>query len=220
MPAEHAVSADVAEAATAYVLTIEPAVGDDPAPSDTHVLAGDLADGTATLSIAHAAALGTDFADAAGTYVLNTPSSADPADYAQGIWWLDPSTMPPSPSLTLPVLPSGWTYEGWVVGPDGPISTGTFTDPAAVDDDGAGPDAGPDPAPSLPGQDFVDPPKVLTSGYAAVISVEPVPDNAPEPFAIKPLVDADIEDVAPPMGQAMADAPPAPPSGSVTLVLP
>jgi len=54
-------SVEDAEAATKYVLTIEPATGDVPAPADTHVLAGDIINSAATLSIADGAALGTDF---------------------------------------------------------------------------------------------------------------------------------------------------------------
>ena len=216
------VDAASAQGAEAYVLTIEPADGDDPAPSDTHVLAGDFAGGTsADLSVAHPAVLGTDFAGAAGSYVLNTPSSPDMADYAQGIWWLDASGPEMAPSLTLPPLPAGWVYEGWVAGPDGPVSTGTFTMADGADSDGAGPTAGPDPAPPFPGQDFVDPPTVLTGGFAAVISVEPDPDNGPEPFVIKPLVDTTIEDVMPPAGQAMANAAAdGLPAGTATLTLP
>lgn len=221
-PSSFMVDAAAADGASLYVLTIEPVVGDAPEPSDTHVLAGDLQGGTADLTVAHGAALGSDFADAAGPYVLNTPSSAMMAqDYDQGIWWLDASGMEPVASLVLPQLPAGWVYEGWVVGPNGPVSTGTFTSPDGADSDGAGPDAGSDPAPPFPGQDFVMPPQVLTSGYAAVISVEPMPDNSPMPFAIKPLMDMDIEDVMPPMAQDMANiAADTLPTGSVTLTTP
>ena len=48
--------------------------------------------------------------------------------------------------------------------------------------------------PSL-AKDFVDPAIDLTDGYAAVISIEPEPDNSPAPFTFKPLVDATIDDV-------------------------
>ena len=52
---------------------------------------------------------------------------------------------------------------------------------------GAGPDAGPEPGPAFPGQDFVvyqgGPVLDLASGdFAAVISIEPVPDTSPAPF--------------------------------------
>ncbi|MCH7814420.1 MAG: hypothetical protein IID40_10420, partial [Planctomycetes bacterium] len=125
-PATFEIDADDAAAATVFILTIEPSVGDDPAPADTHVLAGALEDGSATLTVGHAAALGDDFTSAEGTFILETPSTADLADdFAQGIWWLDPDAGP-GPSLVLPELPAGWVYEGWVVGVDGPMSTGRF----------------------------------------------------------------------------------------------
>lgn len=203
-PAEFLVAYEDAAAAALFVLTIEPADDPDPAPAATHVLAGPFSNGVAPLDVGHPAAIGDDFTSAAGYFVLNTPSTGDIAsDYHQGIWWLDPMGGP-GPSLTLPTLPAGWAYEGWVVGDDGPISTGRFLTASGADSDGAGPDAGPDAAPPFPGQDFIDPPQSLI-GYAAVISVEPEPDNSAAPFAIKPLVDMSIEDVTPPATQAMGN---------------
>ena len=92
----------------------------------------------------------------------------------------------PGPSLNVPKLPAGWAYEGWVVGPNGPISTGRFTDPAGADEDGGGPDAGPDGTPPFPGQDFINP-ALDVPGLTVVLSVEPDPDDSPAPFALKPL---------------------------------
>ena len=182
--------------AAKFVLTIEPAVGDDPAPANTHILAGDITAGTANLSVGDGAALGTNFLSAAGQFILNTPSTASTdADFSQGIWWLDPMAGPGA-TLTLPQLPAGWQYEGWAVVDGTPLSTGKFTMPNAADDDGAGPTAGPDNFPAFPGQDFINP-AVDLHGGAAVISVEPMPDNDAAPFALKPLV-GDI-----PMGLAI-----------------
>jgi hypothetical protein len=181
--------------ATKFVLTIEPVPDPDPAPSSTHYLAGDFSGDDAMLMVGDPAALGDDFAGAMGDYILNTPSTAsDNSDYANGIWWLDPSGSMLEPTLTLPTLPAGWSYEGWVVGSGGPVTTGKFFDVDAVDLDGGGPTAGPDPIPPFPGQDYVNPPMPLI-GYAAVITIEPYPDNSPMPFTLKPLVDGNIEDV-------------------------
>lgn len=203
VPAGVEVEVADAAAASAYVLTIEPSAGDDPAPSPVHILAGDFEGTTAQLSTAHPAAIGTDFADAMGEYLLATPSSGSVAeDYDQGIWWIAPTDAGMTPGLDLPLLPSGWTYEGWVVGDDGPVSTGTFTMVDEADADGAGPAAGPDGGPAFPGQDFIRPPRVLTGGMA-VVSVEPVPDDSPMPFVIKPLVDAEVGDLMPPATQVM-----------------
>jgi hypothetical protein len=180
--------------ATKFVLTIEPEPDPDPAPASTHYLAGDFSDGMASLTVADPAALGNDFMAAEGPYILNTPSTAsDDTDYDAGIWWLDPDGGP-SATLVLPDLPAGWEYEGWVVGPSGPITTGKFTAVDMEDSDGGGPTAGPDPTPPFPGQDYIDPLMPLI-GYAAVITIEPMPDNSAAPFTLKPLIDSDIEDV-------------------------
>jgi len=180
------IDADLASRAEVFVLTIEPRFGDDPAPADTHILAGPFVDGAAQLTTVHGAALGTDFLDSEGGFILQTPTTANIADdYDQGVWFLEPAAGPGA-GLRVPELPAGWRYEGWVVGEDGPISTGTFTDPAMADRDGAGPTAGPDGFPPFPGQDFIDPGMSLL-GHTVVLSVEPDPDDSPAPFFIKPL---------------------------------
>jgi hypothetical protein len=157
---------------------------------------------SSSLSVAFPAALGTDFAGAAGGYVLAVPSGGGEGNYSSGIWWLDPAGGP-GPSLTLPELPEGWVYEGWVVGMGTPHTTGRFSSISGADSDGAGPAAGPAGAPPFPGQDFLDPESNLI-GYAAVISVEPEPDNSPAPFTLKPLVDETIDDVGAETLQPMA----------------
>ena len=184
--------AEDADRVTAFVLSIEPTVGDDPAPSQTKILGGDFEAGEAELSVGHGAALGTDFSSAMGSYILETPSTASVhEDYTQGVWFVDAHNG--VPSLELPALPEGWAYEGWVVGSEGPISTGQFSMSEGADEDGAGATAGADGSPPFPGQDFILPPMDLLTG-AVVISVEPVPDNSPAPFAIKPLIDHEVED--------------------------
>jgi len=206
-----------ADAAAAFVLTIEPEEGDDPAPSATHVLGGDVEGTEAALSLEHGAALGTDFTGAVGSYILETPTSSNVADdYDQGIWWLQIGGGGPAASLALPELPEGWVYEGWVAGPNGPISTGTFTAATGADSDAAGAAAGPDGGPPFPGQDFVDPATVVV-GMAAVISVEPMPDDSPTPFAIKPLIDMMIEDVGGGVSQDMGNNSDGNPWGLVTF---
>jgi hypothetical protein len=180
------VEAEMLKNAAAFVLTIEPSPDTDPAPSAVHILAGDFDGENAQLVAGHPAALGNDFADAGGAFILGIPTSDSSADsYTSGIWFT---------SLDLPELPEGWIYEGWVAGTDGPITTGTFSAPKTVDTDGGGPTAGPKASPAFPGQDFLNPPVDLTSGFAAVISIEPVPDNSPAPFVFKPLVNMEIVD--------------------------
>ena len=179
--------ADYTEA-TAYILTIEPRFNDDPAPSSTHILGGDLVNGVADITIAHPGALGDDYTNVSGSFILAAPSSTTPErDFLKGIWFLDMSSGAPMSSLNLPALPAGWAYEGWVATANGPISTGRFTSLEGADSDGAGPAAGPNAGPPFAGQDFIEPALELP-GNMAVISIEPEPDDSPAPFALKPLV--------------------------------
>ncbi|MEM9188868.1 MAG: anti-sigma factor [Myxococcota bacterium] len=215
-PASFEVPQAMLDMATLFVISIEPAVGDVPAPADTKILGGPIENGTATLTTSAMPALGTDFADAAGNFIIATPSSAAMDDEEYGIWFLDPSG--PSASLTLPTLPAGWVYEGWVVDADGPISTGTFTAVDAADSDMAGPLAGTDGMmPPFPGQDFVTTPRDLTMGHMAVISVEPSPDNSAAPFILKPLGGPIGTDLAPATQSLNNIAAMSLPSGTVTF---
>ena len=62
---EFTVSQDLSSA-SAIVITIEPMGDTDTNPADTHVLAGDVASNSATLTAGHGAALGDDFSSSAG----------------------------------------------------------------------------------------------------------------------------------------------------------
>ena len=44
-----------------------------------------------------------------------------------------------------------------------------------------------------------------TAGFMTVISVEPVPDNSPSPFTIKPLADTDMTVVMAPDTQELSN---------------
>ena len=178
--------------ATTFVLTIEPSPDSDPAPSSTHILAGDFSGDNASLNIAHGAALGDSYADAAGNYILATPTDSDDTNENSGIWFLNISPTGPIAGLNLPTLPAGWAYEGWAVVNGTPLSTGTFT---AVDQaDDAAPFSGSMSGPAYPGEDLLEnAPSGLNfplnlAGGTAVISIEPSPDNSAAPFLLKPLV--------------------------------
>ena len=190
-----------AESASAFVLSIEPANDPDPAPAATKILGGEFNGFTASLGIDHPAAVGTDFSDAAGEFIIATPTTADDSDDLSGVLFLDPTGDDgPAPSLDLPTLNDGWVYEGWVVIDGTPISTGRFTSATGADDFGGF--SGDQDAPPFPGEDFiVNAPAGLEfptdlSGRTVVISVEPEPDDSTAPFALKPLVGdvpADVE---------------------------
>ena len=182
---------DDLENATAYVLTIEPSPDSDPTPSDVHILAGDFSGTSASVTVDHASAIGSDFTTAAGSYILATPTDGSmTTDELSGVWWLDPSG--PSATLELATLPEGWKYEGWAVIDGTPVSTGTFTSISGNDD--AAPFSGTTAGPAYPGEDFLlNAPTGLTfptdlSSATIVISVEPSPDNSAAPFLLKPLV--------------------------------
>lgn len=178
--------------ATAFVLTIEPFPDSDPNPSSIHVLAGNFSGGTGSLSVNHPAALGNDFNSASGKYILATPTDGANTNENSGIWFLNLSSGTPAVGLQLPTLPNGWKYEGWTVINGTPVSTGTFLSATVVDDNA--PYSSTMAGPPFPGEDFlINAPTGLTfptdiSGGTAVISIEPFPDNSPNPFLLKPLV--------------------------------
>lgn len=181
------------EDATRYVLTIEPDPDPSANPSSTHILAGDFN--------GNVAALGSDFTDATGKYIMATPTNGADNDENSGVWWLDNSNPPAVAGLSLPDLADGWKYEGWAVIDGTPVSTGTFTRVDAADE--ADEFSGDTPGPAYPGEDFlVNAPDGLTfptdlSEANVVISIEPDPDDSALPFFLKPLahqVPANAED--------------------------
>lgn len=215
---EFTVDDTVANQAGVFVLTIEPFPDTDPDPADSHLLAGDINAGVADVSIGHMAAIGDDLTAAAGRFILSAPSAGKGGSFENGIWYLVPPT--PVAGLSLPTLPTGWVYEGWVVdtSTNTPISTGTFLDENGPDSDAGGPAAGPEPTPPFPGQDFINPPRDLTDSHVAVISVEPVPDNSPLPFTLKPLL-KEIDDVIGGTQLMANNALATSPSGTIELVV-
>ena len=207
--------------ASDFVLTIEPAVGDDPAPAAAKPLGGAIVDGVAELTHAHPAALGDDFSSAAGQFIIATPTTADnPDDEYSGVWFIEITDDGPVAGLDLPTLPEGWVYEGWAVIDGQPVSTGRFVDPGAPDDFGGF--SGPDPNPPFPGEDFIVNapdgltfPTDLTDGGTIVLSIEPEDDDSPAPFAFKPL--AASVDGAPLATAIELGAGPGFPSGTATI---
>lgn len=179
-------------AATAIIVTVEPAGDTDAVPAATKMMAGEVSGGTATLTVAAPQALGNAFTSATGTYILATPTNGMGTSERSGIWFIDPSSGMPMPGLSLAALPAGWKYEGWSVIGGTPVSTGTFT--AVNTADAAAPFSGPMAGPPFPGEDFLaNAPSGLAfptdlRGTMAVISIEPDPDDSPAPFALKPLV--------------------------------
>lgn len=187
-PQSFDIDSDDLAAATKFVLSIEPANDTDPDPAATKILAGDFSGTLATMGHGTVG----DFSSISGNYILATPTDAVDTNENSGIWFLDPSSGSAMAGLDLPVLPAGWKYEGWAVTDGKPVTTGTFTDVASMDD--SAPYSGTMSGPPFPGEDFLEnAPSGLTfptnlAGGTAVISIEPDPDNSPLPFTLKPLV--------------------------------
>lgn len=176
---------DQATAVKTFVLTIEPDGDTDPGPSQVHFLEGVLNNGEGVATLQKVGAIGASFVNAMGSYILATPSNG-PTTHNQGIWFVDAG----NPSLDFPALNTGFTYEGWIVDTDSGevLSTGTFDVADQADSDGPGAAAGPNATPSFPGQDYINPARILNDGHhMTVISVEPVPDFDPAPFTLKIL---------------------------------
>lgn len=181
------------DAASDFVLSIEPIPDSDPAPSAIKILGGAFSGTSARISAAHGAALGNDFSSVTGNFILATPTTTTTEDELSGIWFLEITASGPAVGLSLPELPDGWLYEGWSVINGMPVSSGTFS---KVDmEDNSAPYSGSDASgPPFPGEDFVtNSPTGLTfptdlSEATMVISIEPSPDNSADPFVFKPLV--------------------------------
>lgn len=172
--------------ATKFVLTIEPTVDTDPAPSGTKYLVGDFSGKSAAVNTSVVG----NFSASTGKYFLATPTNGN-ANPSAGVWFLNAASGTPVAGLNLPTLDAGWKYEGWAVSGSAVLSTGKFSNPNGPDE--AAPYSGTQPAPRFPGEDFLlNAPTGVTfpanlSGATFVISIEPVPDNSPKPFALKPL---------------------------------
>ncbi len=190
------VDTEMLEAATKFILTVEPAVDPDPAPSDQKYIAGDFSGDSAEVSTSTAPAVG-DFSGSTGTFFMRTPTdeaagSGNNGNDQYGVWFGLPGA-PPTGNFTLPELPVGWIYEGWVIGDAGPISTGTFSDFGSFDSTNIYSGEIYNVGPPVPGEDFFNNAPAGEAfpmdirGRTIVISVEPVPDNSPAPFALKPL---------------------------------
>jgi hypothetical protein len=179
--------------ADALVVTIEPLPDPDPDPSGIAILSGTPRQNSTRLRFP------VDLSDAGGSFILATPTDEDSSNETAGVWFLDPDPAP-GPSLQLPQLPDGWTWEGWGVTQGTPLSTGRFSSATGPDDSSQF--SGPLPGPPFPGEDFlsnlpgtVSPPVDVADGSSTIVlTVEPdLAGNDPTgegPFSIKPLVRA------------------------------
>lgn len=195
---------DLIDRATSFKLSIEP--GNDPSPaiSNTVLLSGTFAGNAAQLTINET--IGS-FVDASGVFMLKTPTDNVSTNEESGIYW---QRADGTAGLSLPALPAGWNYEGWVTVPtpqgDVNLSTGTFRSPVGQDDF-LPYSMTANPPPPYPGEDFLNLNLLSRSGVnsrpdlrgkRAFISIEPNPDNdGGEPFILQPLSGIAGEGLAP-----------------------
>lgn len=205
-PQNFAVDATELSNATAFVLSIEPLVDPDPAPAPTKVLRGEFTGNSASVNTE----LIGDLTNVSGTFFLRTPTdevmpgAGNNGNDQYGVWYGSPG-MPPTANLNLPDVSqnAGWIYEGWVIGDSGPISTGRFDNFGGRDDFTNFSGTEFNQGPPVPGEDFfLNAPTgevfpLDVRNRMVVISLEPVPDDSPAPFAIKPLVGVAGTDTAP-----------------------
>jgi hypothetical protein len=175
-------------AVDAYI-TIEPEGDDNPAPSFPGFIAGDMINRSATLTTNGVDGLDTNFASAAGSFVLATPSTSDAMDESEGVWFTSADGM--SAALTLPPLPAGWIYEGWVSLSDpGIASLGRFATPVGEDSDLSGPLHGTggridQDGYAFPGSDFPFEDRYSLDTAKTFITVEPASNaDGPGPFIL------------------------------------
>jgi len=145
--------------------------------SYTFILGGDVAGGQADLASDHWVALGDALEEAGGGFVLATPTDTDLDNELAGIWFMDPTSGSFEAGLDLPVAPTGWNYEAWVVLGGQPLSMGKFVSVSAPDS--ANVFGGEVTPPNFPGEDFlVDAPAGLTfppdlAGAEVFLTLEP-----------------------------------------------
>lgn len=202
-PKTFKVNKDKLKKATSFEITIEPKDENEAellTPENTKIIAGNFEVDEAIISsnnsVVSSRSVIDTFEKSWGKYILATPTDggAD-TNEESGIWFLDNSNGSNEVGLGLPTLSTGWQYEGWVVINGKAISTGTFTNVNGADSNASNsPFKGTvNNGPSFPGEDFlmgsaagIDFATDLR-GATVVISIEPNPDNSPEPFLLKPL---------------------------------
>ncbi len=175
---------DVAAADEVFI-TIEDKRDSDDAPSGTVILGGTVSGSVATLTPTDPIALDASFAGLTGTFMVMHHSDFVAGSETSGLWFTNGSQGSPTAGLSLPALPDGWIYEGWLDTGAALISTGTFRSGSAADT--ASPYSSTD-TPLFPGEDFLEnAPTGVTfplnpAGATARVTIEPFPDDTVDPY--------------------------------------
>jgi len=175
---------DVSEASVIFV-TIQEKRDSNDEPSGTVVFAGDLSGSVANLTQSHPSAFGVSLNGQTGSFMLMSyVANAQPSDVS-GLWFVEGSKAAPRAGLSLPALPEGWHYEGWIEVGGTLISTGAFRDNEGAD---AARQYSNSDTPLFPGEDFEEnAPDGVTfplnpAGGTVHVTVEPFPDDTVEPY--------------------------------------
>jgi len=172
-------------AASEVLVTIEEKRDADEEPSATVVFAGDVNEFQAVLTQEHPRALGLSFDGETGSFMLMSHAFDAQSSDVSGLWFVEGSKSAPTAGLSLPALPGGWVYEGWIEAGGALISTGSFraNDEADLQRRYSSSDT-----PRFPGEDFDEnAPDGITfpldpSGGSVYVTIEPFPDDTVEPF--------------------------------------
>jgi hypothetical protein len=121
-------------------------------PSSRIILKGNFLEAASSLFISNEQSA---FDTSKTVFNLITPTDGLSTNELSGIWFVDSVSTKPVPvaGLELPVLYSGWIYEGWVQVGSKYISTGRFSNPAAADKYSGY--SGPQTGYNFPGEDFL-----------------------------------------------------------------
>ncbi len=96
------------------------------------ILSGRIKDGNCVFDVGEKA---DQMNNISAVFTLSTPTNGPGTDELSGVWFIDSllTAAVPVAGLKLPVLYSGWRYEGWVEINGTYVSTGRFTNPKAAD---------------------------------------------------------------------------------------
>lgn len=178
---EFLTATDVSAAGEVYI-TVEHAATTPSHPTSARYLTSNVEEGIGALSSSLR-----DLDGFRGEYILASPTDTSDTNETSGVWFMhrnEDGTY--SAALSLPELPDGWNYQGWVRHEGRVLTTGTFRQGNMQD--GFALYGGDVPGPAFPGEDFLLQapesfaaafPLNLTTGETEVfITIEPVLTSA------------------------------------------
>ena len=161
--------------AFSVLITIELPMDSDETPSRFQILQGQLLEGIAQLTVPAPSNIG----NATGSYRVFTPTDGPGTNESSGAWAI---AIDGSPTLFLPPITAGLLYEAFVYVNGIPVTMGRIT--AGDEPDTGNYFSGAEPAPRVPGEDFlINHPAfpIDLSGKRLVLTLESLVDDAALP---------------------------------------